>query len=83
LHAVVTSIQDDGLPALGARLICLVDSIMDAFHKLEGDRPLLSRVLPMIWHLEKVAADFQEEHPVLAQSFKKKKNERGPGRECR
>jgi hypothetical protein len=79
LHAVVTNIQDDGLPALGGTLLNLGNSIMDAIHQLEADRPLLSRVLPMIWQLEQVAADFQSNHPDLSEGRKKKKNTPGPG----
>jgi hypothetical protein len=79
LHAVVTNIQDDGLPALGQRLLSLGDTVMDAIHLLEADLPLLSRVLPMVWRLEKTAADFQDEHYGLAKGFKKKKNQRNPG----
>jgi hypothetical protein len=79
LHAVVTSIEDNSLPALGQRLLSLGDSIMDAIHQLEADRPLLSRVLPMIWQLEEVAVAFQAEHHDLAQGWKKARSGAGPG----
>jgi hypothetical protein len=79
LHAVVTSIEDNGLPALGQRLLSLGESIMDAIHQLEADRPLLSRLLPMIWQLERLAEAFQGEHPELAQGWKKARSDAGPG----
>jgi hypothetical protein len=79
LHAVVTNIEDNSLPALGQQLLSLGDSIMDAIHQLEADRPLLSRVLPMIWQLERAAAEFQGEHPDLAKGWKKARSDAGPG----
>jgi hypothetical protein len=79
LHAVVTSIEDSGLPALGQQLLSLGDSIMDAIHQLEADRPLLSRVLPMIWQLERVAAGFQCEHRLLSLGWKRAGSRAGPG----
>jgi hypothetical protein len=65
LHAVVTSIQGNGLH--GPRLLSFGDSIMNAIHQLEADRLLLSGVLPMIWQLERVSAVVQGEHHDLAE----------------
>jgi hypothetical protein len=74
LYKAVSSIEDEGLPALGHQLLNLVDKIMDAIHQMEADRPLLSRVLPMMKCLEKVAEDFEDECPELATGYKRKKD---------
>jgi hypothetical protein len=74
LHAVLTSIAEDSLFTSGPILLELVDPIMDAIHKLEGDMSLLSQVLPMIWSVEQHGKAFAEKYPTLSTGFKKKGN---------
>jgi hypothetical protein len=74
LYTAVSSIEDEGLPALGHQLLSLVDKIMDAIHQMEGDQSLLSRMLSMMKCLEHVGEDFKEECPELSTGFKRNKD---------
>jgi hypothetical protein len=74
LHAVLTAIEENSVFTSSPILLELVDAIMDAINKLEGDVSLLSQVLPIIWSAEQHSKDFAEKYPTLSTGFKKRGN---------
>jgi hypothetical protein len=72
LYGVVTSIAATSIFTVGPVSLELVDPIVTAIHKLEGDQPLLGQVLPMIKSMEKHAAAFSEKYPEWSTGSRQK-----------
>jgi hypothetical protein len=65
---MITSVMDMGdgtFWEMAQVLEDLFSPVMDAMHKIEADKPLLSRVLPMINELEKHFEKFELLYPQL------------------